>query len=190
MFSRAGWILLDGKPEFTDRRLNLPFCQQRLGQAAMATFPTGDHAIKFTKLGDSRVIVALVTICIAEIIADRGFPSRKPLSFALPRLNCRDRRNDRRRRLDGCACPKSRATHRAKWSIHRRPGPSFPAAGGCSPSESAVQDCEDRTRSADRGWLRRRHNAFREPVRQPGRALLDMRLLMLSGSPLSHASYE
>src|SRR5437667_12614260 len=85
MFSRAGWILLDGKPEFTDRRLNLPFCQQRLGQAAMATFPTGDHAIKFAKLGDSRVIVALVTKCIAEIIADRGFAGREPLSFAIRR---------------------------------------------------------------------------------------------------------
>src|SRR5437773_10245219 len=85
MFSRAGWILLDGKPEFTDRRLNLPFCQQRLGQAAMATFPTGDHGIKFAKLGDSRVIVALVTKCIAEIIADRGFAGREPLSFAIRR---------------------------------------------------------------------------------------------------------
>src|SRR5947208_16138200 len=85
MFSRAGWILLDGKPEFTDRRLNLPFCQLRLGQAAMSTFPTGDHAIKFAKLGDSRVIVALVTKCIAEIIADRGFGGREPLGFAIGR---------------------------------------------------------------------------------------------------------
>src|SRR5207247_8727389 len=85
MFSRAGWILLDGKPEFTDRRLDLPFCQQRLGQAAMATFPTGGRAIKFTKLGDSRVVVALVAICIPELIVDGGLAGREPLCVDIRR---------------------------------------------------------------------------------------------------------
>ena len=83
MFSRAVWVLLNGKPEFSDPRLNLPFGQQRLCQAAMTAFPTGVHAVELTELGDSRVIVSLIAICIAEIVAHGGFTRREPLSLAV-----------------------------------------------------------------------------------------------------------